>query len=126
MIYKRYLLANTILVAIILWIFQIITPETSIYTIAILSFIFGIILSAQFTGMNSLAFADITEDDLSASTSITSTVQVLTNTGSRSCCYFIAVLFIFSNQAIQLSNTTFHQAFFVMGIPLLSSLILLS
>jgi EmrB/QacA subfamily drug resistance transporter len=125
--YKKYLLGNTILVALVLWSFQIITPHTSIYTIACMTFIFGIFLSAQFTGMNSLAFSDIAEDDLSASTSITSTVQVLAQTlgvavGAMLLRYFSSL----TNQTATLTNTAFHQAFFTMGmLTLLSSLIFL-
>jgi EmrB/QacA subfamily drug resistance transporter len=124
--YRRYLFANTLCVALILWIFQIINADTSAYTIAVLTFIFGIFLSSQFTGMNSLAFADIHEDELSASTSITSTVQIL----GQSLGVAVAAILLryFSSfpgeQANLLTIPIFHQAFFAMGIiTILSSVI---
>lgn len=114
--YKRYLLANTLLVAVVLWVFQIITPQTSIYTIACLTFIFGIVLSAQFTAMNSLAFADINEDQLSASTSITSTAQVLAQTlGVAVSAILLRYFSSLTTQPLVLTTTVFHQAFFTMG-----------
>lgn len=120
--YRQYLFFNTVLVAIVLWTFQIVTPETYAFTIAILTFIFGIVLSAQFTGMNSLAYADIHEDELSASTSITSTVQVLAQTlgvavGAILLRYFSSL----TTHPALLNTATFHQAFFTMGILTLFS-----
>lgn len=123
--YRRYLITNTLLVAFVLWSFQIIKLQTSIYTIACMTFIFGIVLSAQFTGMNSLAFADINEDELSASTSITSTVQVLAQSlgvavGAILLRYFSSL----SSQPLSLTPTIFHQTFFAMGaLTIFSSLI---
>jgi len=125
--YRRYLLANTILVAAILWLFQIITIHTSMYTIACLTFILGIVFSAQFTGMNSLAFSDIADDQLSASTSITSTVQVLGQTlGVAVAAMLLRYYSSLASQSSVLSNTVFHQAFLTMGtLTLLSSFIFL-
>lgn len=78
--YRRYLIVNTIFLALILATFQLINELTPVYEIAVLTFIFGIITAAQYTGMNSLAFAEISAEDLSASTSITSTTQILAQT----------------------------------------------
>jgi EmrB/QacA subfamily drug resistance transporter len=114
--YRRYLIINTLLVAIILWTFQIINMHTSIYAIAFLTFIFGIALSAQMTAMNSLAFADINEDDLSASTSITSTVQVLAQSlGVAVGAILLRFFLSLSTQPLALSPAIFHQTFLAMG-----------
>jgi len=123
--YRQYLLINTVLVAVILWSFQIINVHTSAFTIACLSFVFGVGISAQFNGMNSLAFADIREDDLSASTSITSTVQIISQSfGVAAGAILLRYYSSFSNQPSSLTINVFHQTFFTMGIiTLLSSLI---
>ena len=119
--YKKYLLGNTILVALVLWSFQLITPQTSAYMIAVLTFIFGIVLSAQFTGMNSLAYSDIVEDDLSSSTSITSTVQVLGQTFGVAVAAILLRYFSTSGNHDSLTIVTFHEAFFTMGLLTLFS-----
>ena len=121
--YRRYLMINTILVTIVLWSFIFIQSQTSAYTIAAMTFIFGIVLSAQYTGMNSLAYADINQDELAASTSITSTVQVLSQTlgvavGAILLRYFSTI------ESSQLTIKVFHQTFFTMGmLTLISSLV---
>lgn len=114
--YRQYLFTNTLLVALVLWSFQIIDQQTSIITIASLTFIFGIVLSAQFTGMNSLAYADINEDELSFSTSITSTVQVLAQTlGVAVSAILLRYFSSLTTHTALLTTTVFHQAFFTMG-----------
>lgn len=123
--YKRFLLANTLLVGCVLWMFQLITTHTSIYTIASLAFLFGTVTAAQYTGMNSLAFADIHEDELSASTTITSTVQILAQSfgvavGAILLRFFSSTL----DSTTALTPTIFHHTFFVMGIMTLVSALL--
>lgn len=115
--YKRFLLINTVAVSLVLWTFQIINIHTSLYTIASLTFILGIFIAAQFTGMNSLAFAEISNDDLSASTSITSTTQVLAQSlGVAVGAILLRYYSTYSKQPSLLTPTTFHQTFFSMGV----------
>ena len=115
--YKRFLLFNTILVSLVLWTLQIINAETSAYTIATLTFIFGIFVAAQYTGMNSLAFAELHEDELSASTSITSTVQVLAQSfGVAVGAILLRYYSSQPNEEAALTPAIFHQAFFALGI----------
>ncbi len=122
--YRPYLIVNTLIVAVILCLFLTINAQTSMITIALMTFIFGIALSAQYTGMNSLAFADIHEDELSASTTITSTVQVLAQ--SLGVAVGAILLRYFSNGGT-LSLTVFHHTFLAMaGLTVLSTLIFFS
>lgn len=122
--YKRYLMTNTIFVACILWTFQLINSHTSPFMIAFMTFIFGIGISAQFTAMNSLAFADVEENELSASTSITSTAQVLSQSLGVAVSAILLRYFSSLNSSASLTTTTFHQTFLVMGIlTILSSYI---
>ncbi|CEG56363.1 MFS transporter [Legionella fallonii] len=111
--YKRYLLINTLLMGVVLGAFQIINNDTPTYIIASLTFIFGLFTAAQFTAMNSLAFAEINDDDLSALTSITSTTQVLAQTFGVA---FGAILLRFYSSHAVLTTTVFHHAFFTMSI----------
>lgn len=112
--YRRYLITNTIIVAIVLWLFLIIDIHTSIYSIALLTFIFGIVIAAQYTGMNSLAFAEIAENELSAATSITTTTQILAQ--SFGVAVSAILLRYYSSPHHLLTISIFHQTFFAMGI----------
>ena len=123
--YKYYLVINTLFMGLILALFQIINNHTSVYTIACLTFIFGMFTAAQFTAMNSLAFAEISPEELSDSTSITSTTQVLAQTFGVAV-GAILLRYYSSNQEHPAILTTpvFHQAFFAMSIITMISLLI--
>jgi MFS family permease len=119
--YRRYLLINTTLVGLMLWCFQIIDQQTPVYLSAGLIFVLGILVAAQYTGMNSLAFAELHEDELSASTSITSTIQTLSQSLGVA---VSAILLRYYSSNLQLTPPVFHHTFFLMGVlTLLSALI---
>jgi len=54
-----------------------INNETPLYFIALCTFIYGVLIALQYSGMNSLYYADIDLESFSAATSIMSTVQQL-------------------------------------------------
>lgn len=115
--YKKYLVVNTFLVGLILWMFQLVNIQTSIYVIACLTFLFGTVIAVQYTGMNSLAYADMHEDELSASTSITSTIQVLAQSlGVATSAILLRYYLAYSGHPLTLTPEIFHQTFFMMGI----------
>ena len=125
--YKRLLLLNTFLVGFALWAFQIVGAHTSIYVIASLTFLFGFLISLQYSGMNSLAYADISSDDLSAATSIVGTMQqVAQSFGVAASALLLRYYSSNSTEHFVLTPNVFHQTFFAMGfITFLSTLIFL-
>ena len=116
--YKRFLIVNTFFVALVLALFQIIDIGTSVYTIASLTFIFGIVMAGQYTAMNSLAFAEINQAELSASTSITGTTQVLAQTlGVAISAILLRYYSSFSHQqSLLLTPALFHKTFISMSV----------
>lgn len=115
--YKRLLIINTIMVGLLLWGFQIINQHTSIVTIAILTFSFGLLISMQFSGMNSLGYADITQDDLSSAASIVSTIQqVAQSFGVAASALLLRVYSIPADEYFTLTPNIFHQTFFALGV----------
>ena len=115
--YKKYLLMNTFFVGFILWTFYFVTTHTPLFVIAILTFLFGVFISAQYTGMNSLALAEIPPEALSASTSITSTVQILAQSfGVAIGAILLRLYGSRINNLFHLTQTDFHRAFFTLGI----------
>jgi EmrB/QacA subfamily drug resistance transporter len=73
--YKRLLIGNTFLVGLSVWSFIMINADKSLYTIGLLTFLYGFIVALQYGLMNSLAYADITPENLSAASSIMGTTQ---------------------------------------------------
>jgi EmrB/QacA subfamily drug resistance transporter len=124
--YKRLLSINTLLVGLTLWSFAWIQTDSSIYHIACLTFIYGFLIALQYTAMNSLAYANIDPHDISAATSIMSTIQQI----AQSFGVAITAIILQAN-AYNLSTSSFfnlqifHRTFFIMGICTgLSTLIL--
>ena len=123
--YRRFLYVNTVLVGLSLWLFQIITSHTPIDLIATLTFIFGFIVSLQYTGMNSLALADIKDEQLSAATTITSTTQILAlSLGVAVAALLLRIFASVSGDTILLTLSTFHHTFFALGVLTMLSMLL--
>lgn len=122
--YRNYLIINTVCVAGLLAIFQLITITTPIYLIAVLTFAFGTFTAAQYTGMNSLAFADLNPEDLSASTSITSTTQVLAQTFGVAVSAILLRFYSSSSAHPSLTTSVFHNTFFSISILTLFSIMI--
>lgn len=110
--YKKLLIINTCLVGLIIWSFSLISYSTSLYTIGSLTLIYGFLISLQYTGMNSLAYAKIHPDDVSAATSIMSTIQQLAQTFGVAASAIIISFFSFKATGTRdLTISSFHQTF---------------
>lgn len=75
--YKKLLFLNTFCISLSIGLFSTISATTSLYTISFFTFLYGVFIALQFTGMNSLAYADIATEHQSSATSIMSTIQQL-------------------------------------------------
>ena len=73
--YRGVLISNTLLIALLLALFSTIGLHTPVWVILVLAFIYGNFTSLQYTSMNTLVYADITEHDTSKASSIASTMQ---------------------------------------------------
>lgn len=115
--YKRLLLVNTLLVAFSLWTFIIVENSTPIYVIALLTFVFGFLISLQYSGMNSLAYAEISSDDLSSATSIVGTMQQFAQSlGVAVSALLLRYYSSLYQEHFLLTSTVFHHTFFAMGL----------
>lgn len=124
--YKKLLLTNTFLVGISIWMFMLITTHTSVILIVLLTFIFGSLISLQYSGMNSLAYSDIGPENHSAAVTIISTTQQLAQGLGVACAAFILRYYSLSYSTKILTFTTheFHFTFLTMGfITMLSTVI---
>ncbi len=111
--YKKLLILNTILVSIALWALCLINPSSSLYEISLLTFTYGFLIALQYTGMNSLAYAEVSEDNMSAATSIMSTIQQLAQSFGVAAAAIIVSIFTVNQH---LSIEALHQTFAMLGI----------
>jgi hypothetical protein len=102
-------------VGLVLWLFEIVDGKTSIYLIALLTFVFGVLVSLQYSAINSLAYADIPKEDFSGAVSISSTVQQLAQSFGVAVAAVLLRLFSQSTNN-SLLPVVFHRTFFTMGI----------
>lgn len=75
--YRRLLLGNTVIVALLLAAFALLGPTTPVWAIAALTFAYGIFTGLQYTTMNTLIYHDLDIRHASMASSMASTVQYL-------------------------------------------------
>jgi MFS family permease len=73
--YRWVLISNTIILGILLLLFSTIGLHTHVWMIVLLAFLYGAFTSLQYTSMNTLVYADTTDEQSSAASSIASTMQ---------------------------------------------------
>ena len=73
--YRGVLISNTLVIGLLLLLFATIGPRTPVPAIVLLAFFYGAFTSLQYTSMNTLVYADITEEETSNASSIASTMQ---------------------------------------------------
>ena len=75
--YRRVLLCNTSLAGVLVMAFATLGAATPVWLICIQVFIYGFVMSLQYTAMNTLGFVDLTPAQASMGASMTSMVQNL-------------------------------------------------
>lgn len=75
--YRRLLLGNTIAVSVVLCSFALLTPHTPPLLIAGFVYVYGAVMSLQYTSMNTLAYVDLDVKHASMASSMASTAQYL-------------------------------------------------
>ena len=73
--YRGVLVSNTIIICVLLLLFAAIGLHTPVWVIVVLAFLYGGFTALQYTSMNTLVYADTTEEETSAANTIFSTVQ---------------------------------------------------
>jgi MFS family permease len=75
--YRRLLLGNTLIVAVLLAAFALLGPGSPAWVIALLAFAYGSFAGLQYTTMNTLIYNDLDIRHASMASSMASTVQYL-------------------------------------------------
>ncbi|WP_233843906.1 MFS transporter [Dyella sp. 2HG41-7] len=75
--YRRLLLSNTLIVAVLLAMFALLGPHTPMALIVLLIFVYGGFMGMQYTVMNTLIYTDLDVQHASMASSMASTTQYL-------------------------------------------------
>jgi EmrB/QacA subfamily drug resistance transporter len=124
--YRGVLISNTVILGLLILFFATIGRNTPVWLMVAQAFCFGFFSSLQYTSMNTLVYADITEEQASSASSIASTTQQMSisfgvATASLATAYFIPDRF--HSSAAEMIHGI-HHAFFVLGgLTILSTII---
>jgi hypothetical protein len=115
--YRAVLISNTVILGLLILVFATIKPGTPILFIVLQSLCFGFFSSLQYTSMNTLVYADVTEEQASSASSIASTMQQMSISFGVASASLATAFFIpggFHSSATGMIHGI-HQAFLVLG-----------
>jgi EmrB/QacA subfamily drug resistance transporter len=120
--YRDVLITNTLLLGVLLMVFATIGLRTPIWLIVLQAFFYGAFTSLQYTSMNTLVYADITEKDTSAASSIASTMQQMSISFGVAAAGLATAVFVPSSQADPAGMIRgIHEALIALGILTIGS-----
>ena len=115
--YRAVLVSNTLLIGIQIVLFATIGVRTPVWLIVGEVFCYGFFTSLQYTAMNTLVYADVSEEQASAASSIASTMQQMAISFGVASASLVTAFFIpdpHTSNAPQFIHGV-HRAFFVLG-----------
>jgi MFS family permease len=124
--YRNVLISNTVMLGLLIALFGTIGAGTPVWLIVAEVFVYGFFTSLQYTSMNTLTYADVTEDATSAASTIASTMQQMSISFGVATASLATAFFIpdrFHTNAPQMIHGI-HKAFLALGaLTILSALI---
>ena len=124
--YRAVLISNTVALGVLILLFATIGASTPIWLVVMQVFCFGFFTSLQYTSMNTLVYADVTEQQASSASTIASTAQQMSVSFGVAAASLVTALFVpdrFNADARVLMHGI-HQAFLVLGVmTILSTLV---
>ena len=124
--YRAVLISNTVMLGLLICLFATFDPHTPVWLIVLPVFIYGFFTSLQYTSLNTLVYADVTEEQTSGASTITSTVQQMSISFGIAISSLLTAFFIpdrFHSNAPQMVHGI-HVTFIILGaFTVLSSLI---
>jgi EmrB/QacA subfamily drug resistance transporter len=115
--YRQVLISNTVVLGLLILLFATVGVETPVWLIVVQLFCFGFFTSLQYTSMNTLVYADVTDAQTSSASTIASTAQQMSISFGVASASLATALFIpdrFHADAAQMIHGI-HQAFLVLG-----------
>jgi EmrB/QacA subfamily drug resistance transporter len=126
--YRAVLISNTIIIGLSILLFATIGITTPVWLVVVQVFCYGFFTSLQYTSMNTLVYADVTEEESSSVSSIASTMQQMSISFGVATASLATAFFIpdrFRSNAPQLIHGI-HQAFIWLGVLTVLSTIVFS
>jgi EmrB/QacA subfamily drug resistance transporter len=115
--YRRVLIANTLTLGSMIALLATVTVRTPLWLLVSMVFALGFLQSLQFTSMNTLAFADVDEEQASGASTIASTMQQMSISFGIASASLVTALFVpdrFHADAPEMIQGI-HRAFLVLG-----------
>ena len=121
--YRSVLVANTVMLGLLIALFATIGAATPVWLIVLQAFAYGFFQSLQYTSMNTLVYADVSEEAAGSASTIASTVQQLSMSFGIATASLVAAIFVpdrFHTSAAQMIHGV-HEAFLVLGVATIVS-----
>jgi len=115
--YRTMLIGNTVAMGGVLMLFALIGPATPVWVIVVQAMVYGILTSAQFTAINTLAYADVPEGRTSRASAFASTFQQLAMSFGVATAGLVTAGFVSSrnNERAEMLGSV-HHAFVILGV----------
>jgi EmrB/QacA subfamily drug resistance transporter len=115
--YRAVLVSNTLLMGLQIFLFATIGKGTPVWLIVAELFFYGFFTSLQYTSMNTLAYADISEEQASSASSIAATAQQMAISFGVATASLVTAFFIPDRHGSNAGQFIhgIHRAFFVLG-----------
>lgn len=117
--YRNTLFVITIIIGLMIAQFSLQSPSMSIYLLIVPLFILGMVMSVQFTAMNTICLADLTDNNASAGNSMLAVTQQLSI--SFGIAVSAAILNFYGGQTNSNTVDNFHYTFITVGVITLIS-----
>jgi EmrB/QacA subfamily drug resistance transporter len=115
--YRTVLVSNTLLIGLQIALFATIGKSTPVWLVVGEVFCYGFFTSLQYTSMNTLVYADVTEEQASSASSIASTAQQMSISFGVASASLVTAFFLpdrYRSDPLQFIHGI-HRAFFVLG-----------
>jgi EmrB/QacA subfamily drug resistance transporter len=116
--FRRVLIVNTVLVGLTIGLFAGVGPSAAVAGIVTLSLLLGLVNSLQFSSMNSMAYADISEGDSAMASALASTMQQMSMSFGLACASLVTAYYLAHlSQGNPLAVTgALHRAFLTLSV----------
>jgi len=121
--YRMVLLVNTFVMGSLIMVFATISAGTPAWLIVFQAAVFGFASSMQFTSMNTLAYAEVTDAETSMASTIASTMQQMSTSFAIATASLVTALLLPSRATSYPSEIIkgIHEAFLLLGVTTIAS-----
>jgi MFS family permease len=124
--YRGVLISNTVVLGVLIVLFASIGVGTPLWLIIPQMFCFGFFSSLQYTSMNTLVYADVSEEQASSASSIASTMQQMSMSFGIATASLVTALFIpdrLHSTAAEMIHGIHYGFFALGGLTVLSTIV---